>query len=216
MEADWSVEMGWDDPVIAVPWQMADSGARFVDLRDQPDLIGEIEEAIHRPSLWRVLETLNGAGSAVSTAKCGVWSRENRLAADENELDPGEFDADQEEARWIAGSYIDLLPLGPAQEISFASGEHWVRELAGRSRRIPLGCGRSDFVLRRASLHGTDSLGVTWFTQGCGATAELAERQWVKHLEAALPVVMSVAPGAQCSGSDRYNEARVVQRDSGE
>ena len=48
MEADWSVALAADDPVITVPWAApGDDGprCRFFDLRQEPDLIDEIEEA---------------------------------------------------------------------------------------------------------------------------------------------------------------------------
>ncbi len=47
MEADWSVALASSDPVITVPWAASgdEPECRFVDLRIDPDLIDEIEEA---------------------------------------------------------------------------------------------------------------------------------------------------------------------------
>ncbi len=62
MEADWSVALAADDPVITVPWasSAADScKCQFVDLRLGDYLIDEIEEARARPALRSALLVLN-------------------------------------------------------------------------------------------------------------------------------------------------------------
>ncbi len=58
MEADWSVALAADDPVITVPWATSSDDprkCRFVDLRLGGHLIDEIEEARSRPALRSAL-----------------------------------------------------------------------------------------------------------------------------------------------------------------
>ena len=76
MEADWTVALAADDPVITVPWAAPEGvrGCKFVDLRLGGHLIEEIEEARARPALRSALLLLNGAESPLWTAKCDAWA----------------------------------------------------------------------------------------------------------------------------------------------
>jgi hypothetical protein len=217
MEADWSVELAAADPVIVVPWSSmpgsesagADSSAsfpgiqfheiqfpeiQFIDVRANPQSIDRIEEARNRPALRSVLARLNASDSGLWTAKCDVWLRGGDLeSGDEiDPIDPWEMEATGEEARFAVGSYIDILALDLQARGSFTVEENWMRRLVEQLRHRPLRCARTDFVLRRSAIHGVDGFGVTWFAEGCGQTAELAERKWAQALAEILPVVMSV------------------------
>ena len=195
MEADWSVELAADDPVIVVPWR-AFPAVQFIDLRARPQWIDEIEEARNRPALRSALARLNGEDSGLWTAKCDAWIRSG---ADESggaidpidSIDPWEMEATAEEARFAAGSYIDILALDLEARGSFAIGERWVRGLAESLRPRVLHSARTDFVLRRAEIHGVAGFGVTWFVEGCGRTAELAELKWAEALAGILPAVLN-------------------------
>jgi hypothetical protein len=210
MEADWSVELAADDPVIVVPWRSlpgAEGSAsspivQFIDLRARPHSIDEIGEAWDRPALRFALEKLNAKDSGLWTAKCDQWMRGREESGDReidpidpidriDQIDPWEMEATREEARFAAGSYIDILALDIEARGSFAIEEGWVRRLAESLRHRELRCARTDFVLRRAEIHGVPGFGVTWFVEGCGGTAELAERKWTEALTEALPVVLN-------------------------
>src|SRR5580704_6933482 len=98
MEADWSVALAADDPVIAVPWASSAGDTRkchFVDLRLGEHLIDEIEEARSRPALRSALLLLNSGESQLWTAKCDAWSSSvsfvfKHKTAYEMEAEPGE------------------------------------------------------------------------------------------------------------------------------
>ena len=45
VEADFAVELGADDETLEFPWAAADGGPRYYDLKRQPELLLEIEEA---------------------------------------------------------------------------------------------------------------------------------------------------------------------------
>jgi hypothetical protein len=195
MEADWSVELAADDPVITVPW--ADSGAgkcKFVDLRLGSHLIDQIEEARTRPVLRSTLLLLNGVSSHLWTAKCDAWTS----SADQGDVpfDPYEMDAEPGETAFGAGSYIDLLPREArgcvdAQE-RWEQWEQWLRALTERLRGTPANAARVELVLRNAEIEGVQSFGVTWFVEGCGPTALRAAQKWGQALDLALAVVMHV------------------------
>ena len=114
MEADWSVALAADDPVITVPWAAPGVEAdkcKFIDLRLHSARIDDIEEARSRPALRSGLLLINGAGSALWTAKCDAWTS----SADEGDapFDAYEVDAEGDETVFGSGSYVDLLARDP-------------------------------------------------------------------------------------------------------
>jgi hypothetical protein len=178
MEADWSVALAADDPVIAVPW------AAFVDLRLNQDFIDEIAEAKLNPPLRSALLALNSIGSPLWTAKCDVWT-----TCDEP-YDPYEMEAEPGETAFGAGSYIDLLARDLETRESFALQEEWLRWLTGRLREVTASAARVDMVMRHAYVEGRSGFGVSWFVEGCGVTPKRAEQSWVNALGLALAVIM--------------------------
>ncbi|HEV2273415.1 MAG TPA: hypothetical protein VGR96_04580 [Acidobacteriaceae bacterium] len=208
MEADWSVELGAEDPVIVVPWQgveeasrlpmesPAGTGVRFVDLREDPEAIEQIEEARREPSLRSALLALNEAGSPLWTAKCGLWTRSHQEGIEaglDAAVDFREMEAEPEEASFAAGCYIDLLPRDAKANASFALQERWIRGMAEQVRGAAMRCARADFVLRHAEVCGVPGFAVTWFMEACGATRELAACRMAQALELTLPLVMEAA-----------------------
>jgi hypothetical protein len=192
MEADWSVELAADDPVIAVPW--AASGAskcRFVDLRLGSGVVDQIEEARTRPALRSALLLLNGVSSHLWTVKCDAWTS----SADQGDepFDPYEMDAEPGETGFGAGSYIDLLPRDIHAGGCFDAREQWERWIRGvieRLRAMRASAARVELVLRHAEVEGLQGFGVTWFVEGCGPTAPRAGQSWGQALDLALAVVM--------------------------
>jgi hypothetical protein len=133
MEADWEVEVGGGAPVIEALWP------GFVDLRRNPERIGEIQEAAAFPALAGLLRSLNGAGSPVWTAKCDLWEPEaNELAC-----------------------YVDLLPVAGVVFAQWEQAEAFCRELAARLAPVPLPECRVDLVVRQAIAGDTEGFGVT-------------------------------------------------------
>jgi hypothetical protein len=214
MEADWSVELAADDPVIAVPWATVKTPeelrgassrvARFIDLRESPQALGEIldeiEEARERPALRATLAALNRAGSMLWTSKCDAWENGPRNGEDgidsgidagiHAKIDPWEMDAAREEAIFTAGCYIDLLLRDSQARGSFEMQERWIRNLSKKLRNIPLRCARTDLVLRRAEIDGVPGFGVTWFVESCGANLDAAKRGWAEALGSAMVILM--------------------------
>src|SRR5580765_4235271 len=55
VEADFAVELGAEDETLDFPWAAADGGLRHYDLKRQPVLLPEIEEARRVPELGEFL-----------------------------------------------------------------------------------------------------------------------------------------------------------------
>jgi hypothetical protein len=202
MEADWSVALAADDPVIAVPWASSAGDTRkchFVDLRLGTHLIEEIEEARARPALRSALLLLNSAESQLWTAKCDAWSSSAVDGAEP--FDAYEMDAEAGETSFGMGCYVDLLKRDFVLLSSFEHQEQWLRVATEALRIIPANAARVELVLRHAQVEGTCGFGVTWFVEGCGATAPRAAAAWARALNLALPVIMDahgIAVEAPC------------------
>jgi hypothetical protein len=83
MDADFSIEMGREDPVLDFPWTDPSGKFAYCDLKRRPELMASIEEAEQFPELAEFLRVVNSAASMVETAKCDVWAT-TELSADED------------------------------------------------------------------------------------------------------------------------------------
>ena len=193
MEADWSVALAATDPVITVPWAAFgddEPKCRFVDLRLYPQLVAEIEEAQGSLALRSALLLLNGVTSHLWTAKCDAWSSSPEHGDDP--FDPYEMDAEPGETAFGAGSYIDLLARDSEIRQCFDAQERWLRAVTERLRAIPASAARVELVMRRAQVDAVPGFGVTWFVEGCGATAQRANHAWGGTFDLALAAIMNV------------------------
>jgi hypothetical protein len=193
MEADWTVALAAGDPVITIPWAASEDDVgkcRFVDLRLGAHLIDEIEEARAKPPLRSALLLLNAATSPLWTAKCDAWASSVDEGAEP--FDPYEMGAESGDTAFGAGSYVDLLARDVSFLASFERQERWIRAVTEVLRSIPASAARAELVLRRAEVEGASGFAVTWFVEGCGSTAQHAERRWAKALGLALAVVTDV------------------------
>ena len=74
MDADWSVELGHDDPALEFPWSSPDGSHRYVDLTHRPEALSEIPEATQYSQLSEFLLAMNAPSSPWQTVKCDVWA----------------------------------------------------------------------------------------------------------------------------------------------
>jgi hypothetical protein len=193
MEADWTVALAAGDPVITVPWAASGDDLRkyrFVDLRLGQELIDEIEEARSKPPLRSALLLLNGTSSPLWTAKCDAWT--SSVEDGDEPFDPYEMAAESGEIAFGAGSYVDLLARDVAFLASFERHERWIRGVTQMLRSTAVTASRVELVLRRAKTEAASGFAVTWFVEGCGSTAQRAEKSWARALDLALPAVMDV------------------------
>lgn len=158
MEADWEVETGRGAPVIDACWE------GIVDLRQAPERIGEVPEAVNLPALADALLCINGPSSPVWTSKCDVWRPEA--------FDPDELDAPAGAVEAIA-CYIDLLPRGPRKWLVPAEAVDWCRRVCASLKSFGVQCCRVDLIVRRAFLAPDEqNLGITAYLTACGTARE--------------------------------------------
>jgi hypothetical protein len=119
VDADWSVELGADDPALEFPWSSPDGSHDYVDLLSHPQELSKIPEATRYPELAEFLLALNAALSPWLTAKCDVWF----------DYELGEAE-DVYDARLKTCCYVDLIARDQADRFSFERHEQWVKALA--------------------------------------------------------------------------------------
>lgn len=182
MEADWSVAIGGDLPVVVIPWE------GFVDLRGNAEAIERVTEARDNQALAEALMALNWPSSPVFTAKCDLWP----LAA--SDIDPFEFEAKSEDARQGIACYIDILARDPLLYASFAMHERWMRNAAGSLRSHPQSQARIELVLRPAVMANEASgFAITLYVSACAANEIAAKDIWQSALQAATAITMREA-----------------------
>src|SRR5208283_5066953 len=149
MDADWEVEIGGGAQVIEALWP------GFVDLRREPERIGEIQEAAAFAPLAGLLMALNGAGSPLWTAKCDLWEPETERSV-------------------ALACYIDFLPIEGQVFAHWQQAETFCREWVARLAPLPLAAGRMDLVVRQAMAGEMEGFGVTAYLSAEGSDRSTA------------------------------------------
>ena len=142
MDADWSVELGADDPVLEFPWSSPDGSQQYIDLRKQPELLSAIPEATDNPELGEFLREINAQPSPWTTVKCDVWLDD----------DLGEAEAIYDATVKFC-CYVDLITSDIAARLSFERHEAWVKSAARKldtEDEEPIAC---EFIVRRCWYH---------------------------------------------------------------
>ena len=146
MDADFSIELGREDPVLDFPWSDPDGKLRYLDLKRQRELLLEIEEARHFPELAEFLRAVNSAISMVESAKCDAWTT--------GELAPEEeiFGASHKSV-----SYVDLVFSRADHRESFPFHEHFAKRLVELLRRTPETPAAAEVNVRRCCFRESDA-----------------------------------------------------------
>ena len=139
MEADFSVELGRDDPVLEFPWTDPDRKFAYFDLKRQPELLARVEETRQFCELGEFLRAVNSKSSAVESAKCDAWGTED--LSPEEEI----FGASHK----MAG-YVDLVFSKEDQRKSFPDHEHFSKRVVALLRQTPETPSAVEFITRRA------------------------------------------------------------------
>ncbi len=188
MQVDWSVELGHDDPALEVPWATADGSVRYYDLRAQPELLLEVEEARREPPLGEFLAALNSPASSFATAKCDTWT--SRDITPEEEL----FGA-----ACKFGSYVDLIVAQGAPRSSFDRHEALVKRLTALLKKAPEIAAAVEFIVRRCYFDTREGFYVTFYCFGYGDDEPQAHQRWtiaMKLVENAMLQVSAEKVGA--------------------
>ena len=178
MEADWEIETGPQAPIIEALWE------GFIDLRQSPHRIHELEEARRFEPLAQTLLHLNrpaGQTAPVSdsapnvwTAKCDLWPLEASALSD-----PYELNATAEECAAGIACYLDLLPRTGLVWAELSQAESLVRQTVAQLQAAQIGskelrCSRADLVIRAALAGAVEGFGVTAYLSACGRDTDSA------------------------------------------
>lgn len=168
MQADFAIECGADDECLEIPWASEDGTLRFIDMRENPELIGELDEVRRFPELGEFLRSANSRPSAFHSAKCDAGFTREMTLEDEIFGTAGKF-----------GSYVDLLFSSPMLRISFERQEATARrltELLRKSQEMPAA---AEFLVRRCFLPGEpDGFYFTCYVFGYSEDEGEARKLW--------------------------------------
>jgi hypothetical protein len=178
MLAEWSVELGPEDPRLEIPWSSEDRLVRFLDVKRQPELLLEIKEACFYPELADFLNWANSSNSPLETAKCDAWSSRQIEAEEEIFGEPCKF-----------GSYVDLLFARSEAKGRFQDHEVFVQALARLLRHAPEISSAAEFIVRRCVDRRIDNgahercFYITFYLQGYGEDEDQARQRWAIALK---------------------------------
>jgi hypothetical protein len=139
MQADFSIELGADDPTLIVPWEDPSGASRYYDLKLQPDLLLYIPEALRYPELGEFLSAVNSSRSILQTAKCDLWFTTELNEEEQIYEAAGKF-----------GGYIDLFFTTEERRTSFAYHESFARQLTALLSRAPEMPSSMEVIIRQA------------------------------------------------------------------
>ena len=141
MQADFSVELGGDAPALEIPWNSNDPNVRYYDVKNHPELVQQIPEAVAYPELGSFLSRINAPGFPLASAKCDVWlSRE--VAPEEEIFGDRKF-----------VSYIDLVFVDEADRCSLEKHEAFAKELCRLLGHAPEIAATVELVIRHCYYH---------------------------------------------------------------
>jgi hypothetical protein len=171
VEADFAVELGADDDTLQFPWAAEESGLRYYDLKRQPGLLPEIQEAREVQELAEFLAVVNSPASIVESAKCDVWASD--------EINP------EEEIFGAAckfGSYVDLLFSQKESRFSFLLQEQLAGRVTKLLKKAPDIPAAMELIIRRCfygvAEGGGDGFYITFYLFGYGADQAQARQRW--------------------------------------
>ena len=173
MQVDYSVELGRDDERMELPWSSESGDLRYYDLRRNPELLLNIQEAFDNQELGEFLAGINSASSIVETTKCDCWFTQEISEEEKIFGEPAKF-----------GSYIDLIFHETEERFALHAHEQLLRELCGLLKRVPPISSSAEFIIRHCYFHepgredSRQGFGVTFYLFGYGADEESARSRW--------------------------------------
>jgi hypothetical protein len=176
VEADYAVELGADDETLELPWAAVDGGPRYYDLKRQPELLLNLEEASRAPELGEFLVVMNSPAGLLETAKCDTWASP--------EINP------EEEifgAAYKFGSYVDLVFSQEPSRSSFAEHEQLAKRITQLLKRVPEIPAAAELLIRRCFYHmreeTREGFYITFYLFGYGDDEPQARQRWAIALK---------------------------------
>jgi len=171
MDADFSVELGREDPVLDFPWTDASGRLAYFDLKRHPGLLAQVEEANEHPELADFLRAVNSTRSVVESAKCDVWATTELTPEEEIFGAPDKF-----------ASYVDLVLSEIDQRQSFPQHEHFAKRMVALLQRAPEMSSSAEVCVRRCFFgeqgETRDGFYFTVYVNGYGNDVAEARQSW--------------------------------------
>jgi hypothetical protein len=191
MDADFSIELGREDPVLDFPWTDSEGRFAYFDLRRQPEMLACVEEAKRFPELANFLKTVNLPVSVVESAKCDAWATDD-LSPEEEILGASQKFA----------SYVDLIFSRVDNRQSFPLHERFAKRLIELLRQTPEIASSAELCVRRAyyavEKETVEGCYFTTYVSGYGDDEARARQNWEIGLRlVANAVVQLSAAGLQ-------------------
>ena len=191
MDADFSIELGREDPVLDFPWKDPAGKLAYVDLKRHPELMARIEEAEKFPELGEFLRATNSARSMVETAKCDAWAT-TELSTEEEV-----YDASHKFVSYVdvVFSHIDVRESSlrqsslrePSLRDSLPAHEQFARKLVELLRRVPETPSAAEVCVRRCYFGEEggvrEGFYCTLYVSGYGNDSASARQNWAVALK---------------------------------
>lgn len=175
VEADFAVELGEDDETLTFPWA-TDGGPRYHDIKRQPELLLNIEEARRVRELREFLASVNSAATRFESAKCDTWFSTEMTLEDEIFGASCKF-----------GSYVDLLFSDDQVRFSFPDHEQLANRLKQLLKRVPEIPAAAEFLIRRCYYDNDGQVRagfyITFYLFGYGDEENEARQRWAIGLK---------------------------------
>jgi len=190
MDADWSVELGADDPALEFPWKSPDSTVGYVDLSQNMRGLERIPEAMLHHPLLSFLTGINGgmSGSPWLSVKCDAWM----------DQEVNEYVAPYP-MHWRMASYVDVIRRDVSERFSFEQHQKWVKAGVKRLHRFPDGSYYCELIVRRCYYHLDDNpqdskagFYITVYVFGYGDIEFNAQSSWKGGLDRVAHTLLSV------------------------
>lgn len=176
MQADFAVELGADDETLEMPWAAEGGSPRYSDLKRNPELLADIEEAARVPELGEFLSKVNSPRSPLETAKCDAWLS--------TEINPEE---EIFEATHKFGSYVDLLFSDKAKRFLFSEHERMAKSLVQLLQRAPEIPSAAELLIRCCYYEDEkgirDGFYITFYLFGYGKDENQSRQHWAVGLK---------------------------------
>jgi hypothetical protein len=173
MDADFSIELGREDPVLDFPWTDPAGKLSYVNVKRHPEWLSQIEEAENFPELKEFLRTLNSTRSTVETAKCDAWETTELNAEEEI------YDASHKFVSYVDKVFSDT---NIDARLSFSQHEQFASRLVELLRRAPEMSAAAEVNVRRCYYAEHDGVRegfyFTLYVSGYGNDGAEARRNW--------------------------------------
>ncbi len=186
MDADFSIELGHDDPVLDFPWTDPAGKLAYLDLKRHPELIAKIEEAQRFPELGEFLCVVNSPRTAIETAKCDTWATTDLSVEEEIYESSCKF-----------ASYVDVVFCGAARRLSLGAHEDFAGKLVKLLTRAPEVSATLEACIRRCYFEHDgstqDGFYCTIYLSGFGSDENDARQKWGVGLKLAQNALIQLS-----------------------